>query len=163
MKKILNILAVIVVACFLFKFTTAFDPMTRAYETSYNAIKNLFFPDKKEWTEWEKSNIENFFKSRQTIQHEIDLLNKGADFSVSRHSLALNNALRYALLVREDVLFKANSELPQQYETYKKSLQISLEGYLESDNNKIMLGDQLFDQWIDWFNDNRHEIKIPQN
>lgn len=72
-------------------------------------------------------------------------------------------ALFEAKLLRDEVLAKANEELPKQFRNlYQQSLELRLRNLELGDMTAEIKGSALHDQWVEWFNANRSAIRIPK-
>jgi hypothetical protein len=126
----------------------------------------LHTPD---WTQEEKENIAHFFNSREADQRAVRLSNSGEPFTTFTQEewaefVRLKKlALAESKLIRDEVLAKANSELPKRYrQLYQRSLELQIQNMEVGDINAEIEGASLHDSWVDWINANKHSIKIPK-
>jgi hypothetical protein len=127
---------------------------------------------KPDWTDEERENIKHFERMSDAMQQSTRIVNSGrsgkasvmppedARAIASLHALALKEAN----LVDPAVLAKAHPDLPAHFQS-------DLLPFLQTMNRvhagRASLADQLeahtlFDKWVDWFNANRTDIKIPK-
>lgn len=72
-------------------------------------------------------------------------------------------ALEHAAKVSDGVLAKAHPDLPSHYRNeYQRSLELFIEAYAEENNAKSIQYSILHDQWVDWFNANKKDIRLPR-
>lgn len=119
------------------------------------------------WTENEKENAEHFLKSLNLIIEAHSISNKAGrpmsneDFKkiLSLYQLAFSESK----LVLDDVLEKANPELKNNYRMYfQKGIELRIRGWTAMKPYDEIKGSALMDSWGDWFEKNRHNIKIPR-
>lgn len=121
------------------------------------------------WTAQDKENIAHFFASQKADLAAVRLANSGVAFSMMSETertelLRLKRlALSEAKLLKDEVLSKANRDLPQRFrELYQRSLELRLQNLEIGDIKAELEGSALHDQWVDWYNANRSAIKIPK-
>ena len=72
-------------------------------------------------------------------------------------------ALSESNLVRDDVLDKAHPELKNNYRVYfQKGIELRISAWTNTKPYDEIEGSALMDSWGDWFEKNRHNIKIPR-
>lgn len=121
------------------------------------------------WKPEDKENIQHFFASQKADLDAVRLSNSGAPYSImsdaERKELVrlMRVALSEAKLLRDEVLAKANGEMPKQFRTlYQQSLELRLKNFELGDMTAEIKGSALHDQWVEWFNTNRSAIRIPK-
>jgi hypothetical protein len=127
---------------------------------------------KPDWTDEERENITHFERMSNAMQQCGRIVNSGPSGNVpvmppgdaraiaSLHALALKEAN----LVDPAVLAKAHPDLPAHFQG---ELLPFLQTMDRVHSGRSSLADQLearrlFDEWVDWFNANRTDIKIPK-
>ena len=120
------------------------------------------------WSQSEKENAEHFFQSIRFVVQAHKASNKRGAGPMSRadfdEMLSLyKSALREANLVTDEVLAKANPELPKNYRLYfQKGIELRISSWTNSRPYEEIQGSALMDSWGDWFEQNRRNIKIPR-
>ena len=121
------------------------------------------------WTPEDKENIGHFFASQKADLAAVRLSNSGAPFSMMSEAerdeiVRLKRlALSEAKLLKDELLAKANGNLPQQFRAlYQQSLELQLRNLEVGDIDAELKGSALHDQWVEWFNANKRAIKIPK-
>ena len=127
------------------------------------------------WTNEEKANIEHFLKSGDASRKAVRISNvRVSNYGNSvlieippdeaKQIIELTNlALREAKLVSDDVLAKAHPQLPRKFrDLYQKSLELQVINFKTGDFEKEVEAGKLHDLWVDWFNANKKQIKIPK-
>ena len=127
------------------------------------------------YTESEKEQISYFKESHRLfieasrMQNKIFASNDGAPIStvlVSDKDLqsyvkTLDSAYNNANKVSLSVLAKIHPELPKAYiDIYLTSLKNQSDSIKESNPEKSILGSELHDLWIDWFNTHYNDFKL---
>lgn len=131
------------------------------------------------WTEEEMKNIEHFYRSQEADLAAVDIDNR-IGFSISSEAGSFNFrkaresdiesyfqilkykeiALQEAELVKDSVLDKAHPELREHFrKEYQRGLELQL---TKNDVTAGLMGSALHNQWVDWVNTHKHEIKIPK-
>jgi len=73
------------------------------------------------------------------------------------------NALSEANLVTDEVLEKANPDLPTEYRQYfQKGVELRISSWEKRNVGDEIKGSGLLDAWGEWYQQNRQNIKIPQ-
>jgi len=120
------------------------------------------------WSQSEKDNAQHFIQSvRLVVQaHAID--NQGKPGIMSEDDFATisglyKNALSEANLVTDEVLEKANPDLPTEYRQYfQKGVELRISSWEKRNVGDEIKGSGLLDAWGEWYQQNRQNIKIPQ-
>ena len=121
------------------------------------------------WTEAEKANLRHFHNSDNAARGIIQLskFSNGTNLSpaeISEYLSLSRSALREAKLVNPKVLAKAHPDLPYHYQNeYIASFEIyhrAIEGNM--DISAQLKSRKLWDDWVDWFNDNKSDIRLPK-
>lgn len=120
-----------------------------------------------QWSNGEKENAEHFVQSIRLVVQAHESSNKRGAEGMSKSDLegilaAYESALHEANLVTDEVLAKANPELPQNYRLYfQKGIELRISSWTNSRPYEEIQGSALMDSWGDWFERNRQNIKIP--
>jgi hypothetical protein len=124
-------------------------------------------PDR--WTEEEIANAQHIFASHEANMQASQMRNSGGPGLVAPDEAAKwtelsRTALSHAQQVRDDVLAKAHPEMPSHFRLeYQRSLNLLLDALASRDNAKSLQATMLHDRWVDWWNLNRREIRVPRN
>lgn len=120
------------------------------------------------WTKEEIENAEYILDSANADRSAINMANS-AGFGVateeetSKYFGLKQTALEYARQVHDDVLVKVHAELPYHFrQEYQRSLELMLEAFENGDNTKSLQAVVLHDKWVDWWNANKKDIRIPR-
>ena len=116
------------------------------------------------WTEAEKENIQYFFTSGEANRAAVAYSNSADKPFVESEYLDLQRrALAEALKVEDAVLAIAHPDLPESFRNlYQRSLELSIEAFENNDNAASLKSSSLHDQWVEWYNAHRREIRIPR-
>ena len=121
------------------------------------------------WNLEDKENIRHFFASQMADLDAVRLSNAGASYSIMSEAernefvRLVRVALSEAKLLRDEVLAKANRDLPKQFRTlYHQSLELRLRNLELGDITAEIKGSALHDQWVEWFNANKSVIRVPK-
>ena len=121
------------------------------------------------WSLEDKENIRHFFASQMADLDAVRLSNAGASYSIMSEAernefvRLVRVALSEAKLLRDEVLAKANRDLPKQFRTlYQQSLELRLRNLELGDITAEIKGSALHDQWVEWFNANKSVIRVPK-
>lgn len=121
------------------------------------------------WNLEDKENIRHFFASQMADLDAVRLSNAGASYSIMSEAernefvRLVRVALSEAKLLRDEVLAKANRDLPKQFRTlYQQSLELRLRNLELGDITAEIKGSALHDQWVEWFNANKSVIRVPK-
>jgi len=121
------------------------------------------------WSPEDKENIRHFLTSQKADLEAIQLSNAGTPYSImseaERNELVRLKrvALSEATLLRDEVLAKANKDLPKQFRAlYQQSLELRLRNLELGDNTAEIKGLALHNEWVGWFNANKGAIRIPK-
>ena len=121
----------------------------------------------KSWTQNDKENVEHFFKSIEAKQAATLIINKLSSRIIPQEDIQeilryQRIALQEAQLVTDDVLNKAHPELREHFRyEYQKGLDLFIKSLEAPDFAAQITGSSLLDQWSDWLNAHRQEIRIP--
>lgn len=129
------------------------------------------------WTAEDMENIEHLYRSQEADLAAIDISNRLGLSNFSKTE-ALEYyfqmleyqkiALQEAELIKDSVLDKAHPELREHFRNeYQKSIELQLkrnDPTIQFDDIVAagIMGAKLHNQWVDWFNAHKHEIKIPK-
>ena len=128
-------------------------------------------PSGSSWTDEEVENAQHLSSSQEANMQKTRILNAGEPGPVSPEEITkmiqLNRtALSHAQQVRDDVLAKAHPQLLRHFrEEYQRSLELSLEVEdwpTSEDTTKAIQSGILHDRWVDWWNANMDDIRIPR-
>ena len=121
------------------------------------------------WSLEDKENIRHFSASQMADLDAVRLSNAGASYSIMSEAernefvRLVRVALSEAKLLRDEVLAKANRDLPKQFRTlYQQSLELRLRNLELGDITAEIKGSALHDQWVEWFNANKSVIRVPK-
>jgi len=121
------------------------------------------------WTAEEKENIRHFFTSMDATQAATRLGNAGGGYSfvpeatVQEMYRLRQEALREAVMVRDDVLEKAAPGLSVQWrQKHQRGLELQLMAVERRDASAEIAGSALHNDWIDWINSNKAKVLIPK-
>ncbi|MDD5452279.1 MAG: hypothetical protein PHT49_10330 [Desulfovibrionales bacterium] len=120
------------------------------------------------WTQNEKENAKHFLKSLDLVIEAHSISNRGGPGMMSKQDfekiLSLyERALSESKLVRDVVLDKANPELKNNYRMYfQKGIELRISAWTNGKPYDEIQGSALMDSWGEWFEKNRHNIKIPR-
>lgn len=121
------------------------------------------------WSLEDKENIRHFFASQMADLDAVRLSNAGASYSIMSEAernefvRLVRVALSEAKLLRDEVLAKANRDLPKQFRTlYQQSLELRLRNLELGDITAEIKGSALHDQWVGWFNANKSVIRVSK-
>ncbi len=125
------------------------------------------------WTDEEVENAQHLSASQEAAGQSTRILNAGGPGPVSPEDTEKiiefsRTALSHAQQVRDDVLAKAHPQLLRHFrEEYQRSLELSLEvedwpTSLAEDTVKAIQSGILHDRWVDWWNANMDDIRIPR-
>ena len=121
------------------------------------------------WNLEDKENIRHFFASQKADLDAVRLSNAGASYSIMSEAernefvRLVRVALSEAKLLRDEVLAKANRDLPKQFRAlYQQSLELRLRNLELGDITPEIKGSALHDQWVEWFNANKSVIRVPK-
>ena len=121
------------------------------------------------WTEAEKQNAQYILMAFQEKQEATQIGNAGqaftsmspADFDNMRAHL--RKAYEYAQLVQDPVLDKAHPELRQHWHAeYIEGMRLRLRNFDQGDVGAEIKGQMLMDQFGDWWNGHKQDIRIPK-
>jgi hypothetical protein len=129
-----------------------------------------FAPTKKpHWSDEEKQNATHYFLSTESAKSATMLGNNGPASSLVtpttfKEMLRLRKfAVQEALLVRDDVLEKAYAGMSKPFrEKYQRGLQLQIRAVEQNEPSSEFTGSNLHDEWVDWFNAHRSEIRFPK-
>jgi hypothetical protein len=121
------------------------------------------------WNPEDKENIRHCLASQKADLEAVQLSNSGIPYSsMSEAELIefvrlMRVALSEAKLLRDEVLAKANRDLPKPFRTlFQQSLELRLKNLELGDITAEIKGSALHDQWVEWFNANRSAIRVPK-
>jgi len=122
------------------------------------------------WTEEDKQNSVQFFKSMESYSKAKRVLNS-LDTDVvgwmsEQTMLEIKEQMRLALqnaeLLTDIVLKKAHPDLHDHWRNeYQFGLRLYLDSYQTTDFQSQLKAQMLLDDFDTWFNKNNHEFKIP--
>ena len=121
-----------------------------------------------QWSHGEKENAEHFLQSIELVVQAHESSNKQGAGAMSKSDLdetlsLYRSALHEANLVTDEVLAKANPELPKSYRLYfQKGIELRISSWTHDRPYEEIQGSALMDSWGDWFERNRQNIKIPR-
>lgn len=121
-----------------------------------------------QWSHGEKEKAEHFLRSIELVVQAHELKNKRGAGVTSKsdfeETLSLyKSALHEANLVTDEVLAKANPELPKTYRLYfQKGIELRINSWTNGKLYEEIQGSALLDSWGDWYEQNRQQIKIPR-
>ena len=72
------------------------------------------------------------------------------------------NALGLAKQIPRNVLEKINSDLPLEFENYKKGLELRIDNFENNNPENEIKGSKLLEKWEEWYSANKNNIKIPK-
>lgn len=120
------------------------------------------------WNDDEKENARHIFAAADASQAATRLGNAGPAYStiptatINEIQRLRNLALAESLLVRDEVLEKASPGMSKLWhEKYQRSLELQIRAFDHADAPSEMAGSALFNEWIEWLNANRKNIRIP--
>ena len=120
------------------------------------------------WSAEEIANSRHFFASMEASRAATRLLKSSVNSSVPQATvdefLRLQRlALYEAALVRNDVLEKAMPGLAVVWrEKYERSLKLSLRAVEQREVRGQLAASRLHDEWVDWINSNKNNIRVPR-
>jgi hypothetical protein len=123
-------------------------------------------------TDQEKDNLEHYHRSSDAVRQAQRILNAGPPDQISQlkpeeavayislYKIALNEAKQVDL----DVLAKIHPELPQHYrDEYLPAVELLHQSHTSVGTfNNQMESHRLWDDWVDWFNANKSDIRMPK-
>lgn len=120
------------------------------------------------WSDADKDNIKHYESAFRLVQEVTKLSNsKGPgvvsdqemDFIVRNYEAALIESR----LVRDDVLELARNGMSVAFRSkFQRGVELRLESWSSTNPSLEIEGSALLDEWADWSNSNRSEIKIPR-
>ncbi len=136
----------------------------------YRSVDFIFWLGKGGLTSVEKEELKHFFNSMKAVQESFDILAKELsspgivgtieEESSQRIRWLLNDGLKEAQNVRDDVLRKLHPELPIHFrDEFCEGVRLCIDGRDDVDAQMQMKGQWLLDQWGAWYNDNIEEIR----
>ncbi len=133
------------------------------------------------WTDAERENLEHYHRSKEAAQQRARIVNSqkpthdllgmpiaGTTEFTSQEAEALRSlvdvALREAQMVDLEILRKVHPELPSYFQhKYIKCLQIEHQRFHSRVSfNDQLTGQRLQDEWVNWFNQNKLNIRFPK-
>lgn len=120
------------------------------------------------FTDEERDQARLLIKAQETDLQAIQITNSGQPFAKVREEevqeiLRLKKkALNTAKKLPSHVLLKIHRDLPVEYIKYKEALSLQITSLQKGDNEAAMLGSKLHANWVDWFNANKNEFKVPK-
>jgi len=122
------------------------------------------------WTEEEIKNTSHFLVSLEANRAATRIINKAlplprivSETDIQEIIRLQKAALREAKLVKDSVLEKAHPELREHFRyEYQKGIELMIESVEAGNAAAQITGSTLLDQWVDWLNSNRKEIRIPK-
>ncbi len=124
---------------------------------------------KPEFSETEKNQARLFIEAMNLDLESVDISNSRKAFTetnkddIKRMLNLKKQALFIAEKIPDEVLKKMNKDLPEQYKKYKKGLALRIKNLELSDIKAELEGSKLIDEFIDWYEANMRNIKIPEN
>lgn len=121
------------------------------------------------WTEAEKQNLSHFHKSDNAARKVQQMAKNSNGSNLSQAEIAeylslSRMALSEAKLVDLQVLAKAHPDLPYHYDNeYIASFEMyhrSIAGNMDMASQ--IKSRELWDKWVDWFNENKSDIHMPK-
>lgn len=123
-------------------------------------------------TDREKTNLEHYHRSSDAVRQAQRIIDAGppdqisqlepeeAAAYVSLYKIALNEAKKVDL----DVLAKIHPDLPQHYrDEYVPAVELLHRSLTSGGNfNDQIDSHRLWDDWVEWFNANRSDIRMPK-
>jgi len=137
----------------------------------YFAVASI---SRERWTEDEKENGRHIIRSFEAQKAAVKLINDGPPgystiptAKVQDIVTLLRLALDEAGLAGDEILDKALPGLSKAFrEKYQQSIEFELRSMNEADAAASMTASitasKLYDEWVDWINPRRHQLKIPK-
>lgn len=120
------------------------------------------------YTETEKGQAKQFIESLNLDMQSIKISNSENDSTkidaenISRILFFKTHALLKAEEIPNSVLLKMNKDLPENYSKYKKGLALRIDNLKNGNLKAEMEGSRLINEWADWYDVNKGNIKIPK-
>lgn len=122
-----------------------------------------------EWSAEEKENSQNILRAFKEVQEATRISNSGLSFApmppanLERMIAHYEAALIYAITVEDKVLDKVHPEIrPHWRGEFEQGLHLRLINFHERDTQAEIEGSALLDQFGDWWDVNKDDIKIPK-
>jgi hypothetical protein len=121
-----------------------------------------------DWTANEIQNAQHLLDSHEADGRATELSNVGGPGIVPAEEyeeiLRLKHrALDHARQVSDAVLAKAHPELPRHFrDEYERSLELLLDAFTGGAMTDSIEAGMLHDRWVDWWNANNEEVRIPR-
>ena len=120
------------------------------------------------FTDEEKRQARLFLEAKKADLQAIQISNSGQPFRLIKKEdiqemLRLRKkALNIARTISDQALLKIHKNLPVEYSKYKEALSLIITNLEKGDIMAAIKGNMLHDNWVDWFNANKSEFKIPK-
>lgn len=128
----------------------------------------IFSCGQPDFTDEESRQARLFIEVQKADLQAIQISNSGEPFATTskkniQEMLRLRKkALKTANTIPDHVLSKIHKGLPVEFSKYKRALFLLITNLEEGDINAEIEGGALHDEWVDWFNANKHDFKIPK-
>jgi hypothetical protein len=123
--------------------------------------------DKKpKFSEEEKRQARLFIEVIQLDNESTNLSNSGEpygiiDTSTINRMLELKSAaLEKAKLIPNSVLLKMHKDLPENFDKYKQGISLRIQNLKYGYSASEIKGSKLIDEWTDWYDQNKKDIKV---
>ena len=123
---------------------------------------------KPDFTDEERRQARLFLEAQKADLQAIQISNSGQAFGEIRKEdiqemLRLRKkALNIAKTIPDQVLLKIHKDLPVEYSKYKRALSLKITNLEKGDIKAEIEGSALHDNWVDWFNANKSQFRIPK-
>lgn len=123
---------------------------------------------KPDFTDEEGRQARLFLEVQKADLQAIQIQNSGQAFGKIKKEGYLEmlrlrkKALDMARQIPDQVLVKIHKDLPVEFSKYKKSLSLQIANLEEGDIRAEIVGCALHDKWVDWFNANKSDLRIPK-
>jgi len=121
------------------------------------------------WTDEERQNAMHFMLSGDASAAATKLLNLGPGYTSMSHAeiqeiqRLRRLALAEARLVRDDVLEKVLLGMSKPWRAkHQRGLELQIQAIENDDTSAELLGSALHDEWVDWVNAHRADLRIPR-